>query len=76
MVANGQLKSLNDLAPPSGGSTMKYTVNDQNYGKNTLGCDDAVSIWRRSTITISLYYETTWNASHKSSFLNHLMRDM
>ncbi len=31
-VAFDAIEVLNDLAPPSGGSTMKYTINDQNYG--------------------------------------------
>ncbi len=54
MVASGNPKSLNDLAPTNGkadhgGFSMIYPVKDQNYGENVLGCDDAVSFATQDT---------------------------
>lgn len=69
MVANGQSKSLNDLAPTVGGSVMKYTVNDQNYGMNMLGCDDAVSFRQQCLSRFSLLLrDLTCSAIPKWSF--------
>ena len=69
MVANGQSKSLNDLAPTVGGSVMKYTVNGQNYGMNMLGCDDAVSFRQQCLSRFSLLLrDLTCSAIPKWSF--------
>ncbi|BDA46009.1 Putative aldolase class 2 protein PA3430 [Coccomyxa sp. Obi] len=78
MLASGNPKCLNDLAPTNGGAdhggpAMTYPVNNQNYGENVLGCDDAE--WR-TRVDLAAAYRLCHRYGFSEGVNNHLTAEV